>query len=92
MPLQYGIWYTWYVIYTEQRAKHEIGNWTAAKFPLDVWGLDMNCEPGPPTFLSSAAAAATAVRGLSLTAVHALGGFVGTRRAKCRRWRRFLPR
>lgn len=51
LPLQYGIWYTWYVIYTEQRAKHEIGNWTAAKFPLDVWGLDMNCEPGPPTFL-----------------------------------------
>ena len=39
------------MIYTEQRAKHEIGNWTAAKFPLDVWGLDMNCEPGPPTFL-----------------------------------------
>jgi hypothetical protein len=37
----YGIWYTWYVVYTEQRAKDEIGNWTAAKFPLDVWGLGM---------------------------------------------------
>ena len=38
----YGIWYTWYVVYTEQRAKDEVGNWTDAKFPLDVWGLDMN--------------------------------------------------
>ncbi len=38
----YGIWYTWYIAYTEQRAKDEIGNWTAAKLPLDVWGLDMN--------------------------------------------------
>ena len=54
----YGIWYTWYVVYTEQRAKHEVGNWTAAKFPLDVWGLDMNwrnvganegSEPGTAT-------------------------------------------
>jgi hypothetical protein len=34
--------YTWYVSYTESRAKHEIGNWTELKLPLDVWGLDMN--------------------------------------------------
>jgi len=38
----YGIWYTWWLQYTEQRAKDEIGNWTAGNFPLDVWGLDMN--------------------------------------------------
>jgi hypothetical protein len=38
----FGIWYTWYIKYTEQRAKDEIGNWTAAKLPLDVWALDMN--------------------------------------------------
>ena len=38
----YGVWYTWYIRYTEQRAKDEIGNWTAAKLPLDVWALDMN--------------------------------------------------
>ena len=39
----YGIWYTWYIRYTEERAKHEIGNWTqVANLPLDVWGLDMN--------------------------------------------------
>jgi hypothetical protein len=29
-------------VYTEQRAKDEVGNWTAGRFPLDVWGLDMN--------------------------------------------------
>ena len=29
-------------MYTESRAKDEIGNWTAANLPLDVWGLDMN--------------------------------------------------
>ena len=34
--------YTWYIRYTEQRAKDEIGNWTAAMLPLDVWALDMN--------------------------------------------------
>ena len=33
---RYGVWYTWYVVYTEQRAKDEIGNWTEAKLPLDV--------------------------------------------------------
>lgn len=38
----YGIWYTWYIRYTEQRAKDEIGNWTKARLPLDVWALDMN--------------------------------------------------
>ena len=38
----YGIWYTWYIKYTEQRAKDEIGNWTQAQLPLDVWALDMN--------------------------------------------------
>ena len=38
----YGVWYTWYIRYTEQRAKDEILNWTAAKLPLDVWALDMN--------------------------------------------------
>lgn len=37
----FGVWYTWYNSYTERRAKDEIGNWTMAKFPLDVWGLDM---------------------------------------------------
>jgi len=38
----YGIWYTWYIAYTESRAKDEIGNWTEIKLPLDVWALDMN--------------------------------------------------
>lgn len=38
----FGIWYTWYIMYTEQRAKDEIGNWTRIKLPLDVWALDMN--------------------------------------------------
>ena len=38
----YGAWSTWYLVYTEQRAKDEIGNWTAIGLPLDVWGLDMN--------------------------------------------------
>eukprot|EP00493_Phyllostaurus_siculus_P006690 UN06759 len=35
----YGIWYTWWLPYTEEQLKHEVGNWTAAKFPLDVYGL-----------------------------------------------------
>ena len=38
----YGIWYTWYIAYSEGRAKDEIGNWTGIKLPLDVWALDMN--------------------------------------------------
>ena len=38
----YGIWYTWYIPYTEQQAKYEIGQWEAGRFPLDVWGLDMD--------------------------------------------------
>ena len=53
----YGVWYTWYIRYTEQRAKDEILNWTAAKLPLDVWGLDMNwreigVQDDPPTGVS----------------------------------------
>lgn len=43
--VRYGVWYTWYVIYTEQRAKDEIGNWTAGNFPLDVWGLVRSIPP-----------------------------------------------
>ena len=26
-----GIWYTWYVEYSESRAKHEIGNWCESR-------------------------------------------------------------
>ena len=43
----YGVWYTWYVLYTEERAKHEVGNWTQIKLPLDVYvsggGRARNC-------------------------------------------------
>jgi hypothetical protein len=37
----YGSWYTWYIPYTEEEAKEDAGNWTAGKYPLDVWALDM---------------------------------------------------
>jgi hypothetical protein len=37
----YGTWYTWYIAYTEEEAKEDAGNWTAGKYPLDVWALDM---------------------------------------------------
>jgi hypothetical protein len=37
----YGTWYTWYIQYTEEEAKWDAGNWTAGRYPLDVWALDM---------------------------------------------------
>ena len=38
----FGTWYTWSHRYTEDEAKHDIEQWQAGKFPLDVWALDNN--------------------------------------------------
>ena len=34
----FGTWYTWSHRYTEDEAKHDIEQWQAGKFPLDVYG------------------------------------------------------
>jgi hypothetical protein len=38
----YGTWFTNWEQYNQSRAMHEVGQWEAGRFPLDVWGLDMN--------------------------------------------------
>lgn len=38
----FGIWYTWWHPFTEEEAKEDIQHWEAGRFPLDVWGLDLN--------------------------------------------------
>ena len=37
----YGTWFTNWEQYTQERAVHEVGQWEAGDFPLDVWALDM---------------------------------------------------
>lgn len=44
----YGTWFTQWAQYSESQAKSEVQQWEAGRFPLDVWGLDMNWrEVGP---------------------------------------------
>jgi len=38
----FGTWFTWWHQYTETEAEKDIAHWEREKFPLDVWGLDMN--------------------------------------------------
>ena len=38
----YGTWSTRWFQFTEEQVKYEIGRWESGRFPLDVWGLDMN--------------------------------------------------
>ena len=51
----YGTWYTRWHQYNETAVKAEINCWNAGKFPLDVWGLDMNWRRTNGTFVGAPA-------------------------------------